>query len=172
MDKKKIYALLAVPAIFSFLIVSLVGCSPAMRKKFVREKKNPEQKTVIPVLDPIEYDNQLQSVKARYDYFYALLKVWHKDALTIFSGNHSVKQMTYTLRQIRLQLEELDKIIEGQPKEKIAEGIRRTEEIIAHYQKPEGFRNKDAIRRDIYLLKDDIIKPLDFESVKNYLRME
>ena len=150
--------------------ITLSGCSPAMRKKFVREKEKTEDESFVPVLDPVDYPNTLETVKTRYEYFYALLKVWQKDALTVLEDGPSDKQMTYILMQIRLELEELQKILTGESGQKAQNGLERVDHILAYYDKPEAFRSRDIIRRDIKNLGDAVIKPLEFESVKKDLR--
>ncbi|MEW5895122.1 MAG: hypothetical protein AB1650_05140 [Candidatus Omnitrophota bacterium] len=175
MDSKKtsrMLMLLAILAAGSLSIASINGCSPAMRKKFIRQKKKDVVSEVIPVLEPMDYENKMEDVKTRHDYFYALLKVWHKDALMLLEDEPSAKQMVYTLRQIRVQLEELDKIIDGKPDTVIGEGLKKVDEIMLSYERPEAFRNRDIIRKDIQDFRDDVIRLLDYESVKNYLRME
>ena len=157
-------------AVFFFTTVVIAGCSPAMRKKFVRQKKEEEDNSLIPVLEPIDYPNQLETVKTRYDYFYALLKVWHKDALTLIDDSHSDKQMTYAVRQMAVQLRELGKILDGRSQQKIINGIKAVEDVLAYYEKPAAFRSRDIIRKSLKRLTDSVIRPLDYEKIKGDLK--
>lgn len=145
------------------------GCSPAVRKKFVRQKKKEEDLSFVPVLDPVEYPNQIETVKTRYDYFYALLKVWQKDAATLIDDEYTDKQMVYTIRQMRVQLDELEKILTGTSRQKIRDGQKRVDEILAFFDQPKGFRNRSIIRKRIQKIRKVVINPLAFEYVKNDL---
>lgn len=149
----------------------LAGCSPAMRKKFVRQKNKTDESTeFIPVLEPIDYPNQLETGKTRYDYFYALLKVWHKDALMLINDDHTDKQIRYTITQMKLQLDELNKIFEGQAKQKVSESIKSVDSILAYYDMPVSFRNRDIIRKQLQRLRDSVMEPLAFENIKDDLK--
>ena len=162
-----------VSAVLCFVLIggALAGCSPAMRKKFVRQKKKMEEDDAfIPVLEPIDYPNTLETVKTRYDYFYALLKVWHKDALMLIDDEHTDKQIKYTITQIKIQLEELGKIFEGDAEEAALAGIIKVDEVLAYYDKPESFRNRDIIRKSLQRLTDSVIKPLSFENIRDDLK--
>jgi hypothetical protein len=159
----------AVGCIIFSIIVS--GCSPEMRKKFIRErKKDTNENMVMPVLDPEEYPNMLETTRTRYDYFYALLKVWQKDALALIDDRASDKQMRYALGQVAVQLQELTKIFDGPSRDVAQNGIQKVDEILVQYDKPEAFRNNDIIRRDIQRLADTVIKPLSPEAVLRDLK--
>lgn len=146
----------------------LVGCSSAMRKKFIRQKKKTDEEiNFVPILEPIDYPNQLETSKIRYDYFYALLKVWHKDALTLIDDEHTDKRIVYTITQMKVQLEELNKIfVDGATKEKTVEAVKAVELVLANYDNPPAFRNRDIIRRQLQRLMNAMIKPLSFENIK------
>ncbi len=90
----------------------------------------------------------------------------------MLDDEHSTKAMVYTLRQIRIQLEELDKLIDGKPQKVIDDGLNRAEAILATYDKPEAFRDRNILKKDVERLRDDVIEPLSFESIKDYLRIE
>ena len=171
MHKKTIRSWISVMMCCVICGITLSACSPEMRKKFIRKKaKTDEEDSFIPVLDPVDYPNTLETVKSRYEYFYALLKVWQKDALTVLDDEPTDKRMTYILVQLRLQLEELQKILTGNSAQTVADGLRHVDHILAYYEQPESFRNRDVIRRDIQRLSDTVIKPLQFETVKDDLR--
>ncbi|HSV43714.1 MAG TPA: hypothetical protein VLJ10_04085 [Candidatus Bathyarchaeia archaeon] len=171
MINKRYQMVSVVIVVFCLAAVTLLGCSPAMRKKFVREKKKAHvDDAVIPVLEPEDYPNELETSKTRYDYFYALLKVWHKDALTVLEDNPSDKQMVYVFNQMVLQLEELSKLFTGTTAEKVAAGLTEVRGLMTEYEKPVQFRNQDVIRKKIQRLRERVIEPLSEESVKDDLK--
>lgn len=150
--------------------VLLQGCSPAMRKKFVRQKnKSDEDIEFVPVLEPVDYPNMLETSKTRYEYFYALLKVWHKDALILIDDEHSDKQIIYTITQIKLQLEELNRILTGKAQQIVVNGIEAVDEILAYYDNPPAFRNQAIIRKQLQRLSDSAIRRLVYEDIKGDL---
>jgi len=171
MINKRYQVVSVVLVVFCLAAVTLLGCSPAMRKKFVREKKKADvEDTVIPVLEPEEYPNELETSKTRYEYFYALFKVWHKDALTVLDDNPSDKQMVYIFNQMALQLEELSKLFTGTTAEKVAAGLTEVRGLLAEYEKPIQLRNQDIIRKKIQRLRESVIEPLSEESIKDDLK--
>jgi len=159
-------------AVWGILILGLilvVGCSPAMRKKFIRQNDNKEEDVIIPVLEPLEYENELQSVKTRYHYFYALLKVWLKDAVALVDDHVSDKQVVYTISQITLQLSELSNMLTGASRQTALDGISSVEKILAYYDQPASFRNKDIVRRSLQRLTESVVRPLEYDLVKGDL---
>ncbi len=150
--------------------MAVSGCSPEMRKKFVRKKKKADDSSFVPVLEPVEYANQLKTLKTRYDYFYALLKVWHKDILVLIDDEYSDKQMVYTITQMKIQLQELDKMVVGKSQEVIQRGIDEVNRILAFYDQPQAFRNRDIIRKSVQRCQKTIIKPLAYEKIQQDLK--
>jgi len=151
------------------LLIVITGCSPAMRKKFIRQKENSQEGMVLPVLEPLEYENQLETIKTRYHYFYALLKVWQKDAIALVDDHVSDKQIVYTISQMALQLTELSEMLTGSSRQTALDGIASVEKVLAYYDQPVSFRNKDVIRQSLQRLTDSVVRPLEYEAVKGDL---
>ena len=147
------------------------GCSPEMRKKFIRERKSGTgQNTVMPVLEPVEYPDALETAKMRYDYFFALLKVWQKDALMLIDDGASDRQIRYALGQIKLQLQELEKLFDDESRTTAQEGIQKVDDILAQYDQPASLRNAGMVRRDVERLRETVIKPLSSETALRHFK--
>lgn len=159
-------------AVCCFLMGAIVfGCSPAMRKKFIRERKEPQnQDAVVPILEPTEYANAIETVRARYDYFYALLRVWHKDAVILAEEGASDRQMRYTLDQMKMQLQELMVMLGGASRQTAERGMGELADLLKEYDRPVSLRNSSMMLGNIQKLTDTVIQPLAFDHVQTDLR--
>ena len=105
------------------LIFIASGCEP-LRKKFTRQKKKDEsQSAFIPVLDPVDYPDKVETPEESYRHYFSLWQVWDKDFMMRLQENSSDKKINFTFNQVLLQLTEMEKLLTGEKQQKIREYI-------------------------------------------------
>ena len=140
-------------AIIKLLLVLFVmtvsGCEP-LRKKFTRHKKKDEsQSQVIPVLDPIDYPNAVESPEASYRQYFSLWQVWDKELVMRIGEHASDKKISFTFNQLLLQLTEMEKLLSGEKRQKLKEYIMQLSALQKDLDEPAGVRNDNLIQRKI-----------------------
>ena len=64
-------------------------------------------------------------------------------------GNGSEKKITYLLNQIRVQFEEMDKVLTGEPQKLLMQYTAKIQGIQGEMTKPPSIRNNYGIKRKI-----------------------
>ena len=128
----------------------LNGCTP-LRKKFVRKKKEDRQtdQRFIPVLDPVDYPEKVQSVEENYKYHYSLWKVWNKDLIQVLSRDGSEKRQKYLLSQSIEQLKEMQNSINDRKLTEFGGLLTELESVRQEYTRPPSMRNKFLMKSKI-----------------------
>lgn len=141
-----------------FLILNLLcvvtvfssGCEP-LRKKFTRKKKGEQKQEVIPVLIPIDYPPSTHSAKERYQYHYALWRVWDKELMQTMDKKYSDKKQRYLLEQIIVQLNEMKKWITSEKQSPLEALIRDFQQIQDQMAEPSPLRNRFSLKKKLEL---------------------
>src|SRR3989338_8775878 len=122
--KKSVVAQMAVGSVLVLLVAMLSGCEP-LRKKFTRQKKKDQSQSsqFIPVLDPLDYPDKVQTPEEKYRHSFSLWQVWHKELMMRLEEQASDKKINYTFNQVMVQLTEMEKLLTGEKQEKLGEYI-------------------------------------------------
>ncbi len=158
--------------IFSVFIavvgVTSINCT-SLKKKFVRQKKGGDrQDKFIPVLEPVDYSVEEQSMQKKYAALYSLWKIWQRDLLEDIDRDRNEKNQKYLLGEITSSLEKMQGLlVEGKHAE-LQLTIEGYLEIKAEYAKPSNFRQKTSIKRQV----DGLGKTLRLEYSPRLLREE
>lgn len=140
----------------NFVIVLLViavaltaGCEP-LRKKFSRKKKKVEETAEsLPILDPVDYPDKIETPDVLYKKQYSLWRVWHKDLVRIFEDNGNEKRLTYTVDQMLEQMAGMEKFLTGESKTRFSALIADIKTLREEFGKPAALRNKAALTTKI-----------------------
>ena len=153
------------------LSVSLIagGCEP-LRKKFTRQKKkDQETSATIPILEPIDYPEQIHSPSGDYKQHYSLWQVWQREFLNSLDDASSVKQELFDLVQLIAQLQEMQKLLTPEKSSKLSVVIAQFESLKEAVAQPGPFRNITNIKLKAELLGKQIREEYRFNRVKDSL---
>jgi len=135
----------------SIFILTTLSCQP-LRRKFTRKKKKDRHgPQFIPVLDPIDYADKVQSSEERYRYHYSLWKVWEKDLLSFIEAKGSDKKQKYLLEQLINQLEEMNKWLVEEKQKELRDIIKEYINLRKVYTRPNSMRNIYSLKRKLRL---------------------
>ncbi|MBF0521648.1 MAG: hypothetical protein HQL24_01180 [Candidatus Omnitrophica bacterium] len=128
--------------------LSLSGCE-TLRKKFTRKKKEDEESTVMPILEPIEYPANKESSQEKYTYHYSLWKGWYKDLVAALDDNENDKRVKYLLTETMTQLEEMTKLLKGEKQALLTESMKDWVTIEKEFDAPSALRNTSRIKQKL-----------------------
>ena len=148
--RQRTFPLLVWTVFFCVLTFSLGGCS-TLRRKFVRKKK--EDKAVsqkfVPVLEPIDYPDNVYSPLDKYQKYYSLWRVWERDLLQAVKAKESDKRQKYLLVQTIEQLEGMAGLLTEAKKVEFLPVVEDLREVGDVYDKPAFMRNTFSIQKKI-----------------------
>ena len=124
------------------------GCAP-LKKKFIRQKKKDKAEAFIPVLDPVDYPAPVYSAKKKYAYHYSLWRVWSRDLLQAFGRDSNKKNQKYLLGQIKIQMEEMKKLISVDKKKELDVLVGEIDVIEGVLNKPVSSYNNRSIKKKL-----------------------
>ncbi|MFP4472812.1 MAG: hypothetical protein ACLFPX_02940 [Candidatus Omnitrophota bacterium] len=161
--------LTAVLLLLSFTLL-LAGCTPAMRKKFIRKKKaEQEADQVIPVLDPVDYPAPSFDPQKAYQRAHNLARVWYKDLVTAYDEGGSDKRVRGQLEQIRVQLENLRSLLIPGARAEVQQALDVIGDIRAEISRPEAMRTRSVMKRKMRNLDEMIRYDLAYKKMKDSL---
>jgi len=151
------------------LIFIASGCEP-LRKKFTRQKKKDEsQSAFIPVLDPVDYPDKVETPEESYRHYFSLWQVWDKDFMMRLQENSSDKKINFTFNQVLLQLTEMEKLLTGEKQQKIREYIGQLTALGQDLKQPAQIRNSSLIQRKVEHIGKDLRIGFRFKDVQGSL---
>ena len=155
------------PFVFSFLAT---GCEP-LRKKFTRKKKEEKKETeFVPVLEPQEYPTPVFNPQTEYSRRYNLWKVWYDDFMAGLDENGTNKRQAYIVGQLMAQLEEMEKLLKGQPQGQIHQYKDTLNEVNKLLSLPVPLRNISLIKTKISVINSKIQNNLRPQQIKDSLQ--
>lgn len=144
------------------------GCEP-LRKKFTRKKKDAQAIEVLPVLEPIDYPDKVETPQMLLKHHYGLWQVWFGEVERDMSEGSTDKRMAYNLNQLSIQLEELQKIFSGEQKKQLEAYALRLARIQAEFTKPQALWNVSTLETDLRLLDKDFRKHFRPQVAEEFL---
>ncbi len=137
-------------------VAASTGCEP-LRKKFSRKKKKVEETAEsLPILDPVDYPDKIETPDVLYKKQYSLWRVWHKDLARIFEDNGNEKRLTYTIDQMLEQMAGMEKLLTGENKTRFSALIADLKTLREEFEKPAALRNKAALTTKIMRLEKEM----------------
>lgn len=166
-SSEKFYVFLITTLLVTIFVTS--GCEP-LRKKFTRKKKKDLRATeLIPILDPVDYPAKLQTPGDIYRHHYSLWQVWQRDLIGVLEEKGSDKKITYLLNQILVQMEEMGKVLTGEPQKLLTQYIAKMQRIQEEITKPSAIRNNYGIKRKVDLIGKQVRQNLKFKKIEESL---
>ncbi len=170
MIHKTVFTRRAVLGLALVLMVSIVfgGCA-SVHRKFTRKKKNVQDDEVIPVLNPIDYPPPVFTSMDRYQQFYDLFKIWHKDIITVLDDGPSDKQILYKFSQMAVQLEGMKGLLQGAALDRLNAALDEYGKVVGIYEKSAAFRSEMEIKSRVKNLGEIVVDDLKPDLVKKDL---
>jgi len=154
--------------LLSIFMVTSFGCEP-LRKKFTRKKKEDKvSQGFIPVLDPIEYDRKRVSSKEKYAYHFSMWRIWQRELSQVLETDSNDKRQRYLIAQLVIQMEEMDKWVEGATKDRVNEYLGELREINKELDRPAELQNKISIERKLTRISSKVRNNLNPKKEQNY----
>lgn len=152
------------------LVFSTSGCEP-LRKKFTRQKKKDASQSsqFIPVLDPIDYPDKVESPEESYRHYFSLWQVWDKELVMRIQEHASDKKINFTFNQFLVQLTEMEKLLSGEKRQKLNEYIAQLSGLQKDLGQPAGVRNDSVIQRKIERIGKNLREGFRFKDVQESL---
>ncbi|MCK5215788.1 MAG: hypothetical protein KAR05_10615 [Candidatus Omnitrophica bacterium] len=148
-------SMVALIVLVGCMSLMLSGCEP-LRKKFVRKKKKGREKEVLPILEPIDYVAKKESSPEIYRKYYAMRKVWHKDLLMALEEGGRDKHVLYVIDKEIMLLVDMKNLLQEAKQKGIEAQIQKLRKIEADLNRPEAFRNQDAMLKNLIRIDRDI----------------
>jgi hypothetical protein len=142
------------------------GCEP-LRKKFTRQKKEgAEGVEMMPILDPIDYPEPVKNTANLYRQHYSLWQVWLRDFSTAMQEGYADKKIIYDLNQMIIQLQEMQKLVEGD-KQVLLKGYEgRLEKIKGRFADPSGMRNNAQLQQNVESVGKEMRQNFRFQAIE------
>jgi hypothetical protein len=142
--------ILAALILVFFTVTVTTGCE-SLRKKFTRKKKTGEESEgVMPLLEPVDYPEKVETSATLYQRYYSLWQVWYKEfVVTMEEGGGSDKRALYDLNQLLTQLGDMQKIVIGEKQKQLAQHYTAVEGVIKKYNQPAPVRNTPVLKSTI-----------------------
>jgi hypothetical protein len=167
--KSRIIDLTAKLLLVFFVATLTSGCEP-LRKKFVRQKKKDgESAEFIPVLDPVDYPNKVESTAEAYRRFYSLWQVWDKELVMRVEEQASDKKIGFTFNQVLVQMNEMEKLLTGEKQKKLGTYIDQFGLLQKDLQQPVEFRNNGLIKQKLERIDENFREEFRFKQVEGSL---
>lgn len=154
------------------LSLSLSSCQP-LRKKFTRKKKEKKEQ-FIPILDPVDYEQNVVSPKERYSYHYSLWQVWARDFINTMDAQHggiikvNDKKLDYLLSQMIVQLEEMKKWLIEEKQLELSGYVDKLHVVQEELRKPSALRKPRSIMKNVDRNTRDIKRAFKPKVVEEY----
>jgi len=139
------------------IITTLGGCEP-LRKKFIRKKKGDKQeKEFVPVLDPIDYPDRIETPEQKYAQHYSLWRAWVKDLLLEFGEERrNDKRIIYDLNRIWMHLDEMQKRLMKEKQKKLQDYMRSIQRMLDEMNQTQRLRNNYGMRSKVLRMEKDL----------------
>lgn len=157
----------AVALIVLVCCFEVTGCEP-LRKKFIRQKKE-QTREVIPVLEPIDYPEKVETAEEIFVRHIGLWRVWQKEAMTDISEGSSDKRIRDDLSRMQTSLERMKELLNADRQQLVQTYIDRLGKVQSAIGRPAQFRNRSTLLQDLRILDKDVRANLKFETVKDEL---
>ncbi len=172
-NKNSWILLLKIKSIFTILFIFMClvssGCEP-LRKKFTRKKKQEQTSDVVPILEPIDYPRLVETSESQYRYHYSLWQIWHRDFLNwLEEKKENDKKAVYILNQMIVQMEEMQKFIQGEKRTIFSQYIQQVKEVLQEFEKPRPVRNYPNIQYKISSIGKQVRKDFKIDQMKDNL---
>ena len=149
--------------------VLLAGCSPGMKSKFLRKRKNakppqailalqPDQKAVLPAAD-------------RYREHYAFWKSWHADLLN-FYGQIQKRDVAYLTGAVG-ELRAMQRVLSGPPADSLGKILTELTDLEQEWKNATGpWAPAASTRSRLEQLQRQIQKKFHYSEVKEFIAQE
>ncbi|MBF0479262.1 MAG: hypothetical protein HQL26_07240 [Candidatus Omnitrophica bacterium] len=148
------------------ICLTCAGCE-TLKKKFVRSKKEAQENTVEPILDPVDYPAKVVSAREQYLHYYSLYQVWSKEMTQNFEGGMDLKRQKYLCSQIIQQLIAMKDLLSAPKKDGLGGVIVKLEKNIAQLDDPIAMSNIHSVEmnfeRNFRAIREGY-KPKDVEK--------
>jgi hypothetical protein len=95
------------------LVMSLTLSScDSLRRKFIRQRKEPQEQTQAPVLVPEEYATPQTSPEMNYKEHYALIKAWYHDLWTAIDDKNTSRYTHYIITQVTGHIAQMKDLVD------------------------------------------------------------
>lgn len=150
-------------------VAASAGCEP-LRKKFSRKKKKVEETAEsLPILDPVDYPDKIETPDVLYKKQYSLWRVWHKDLVRIFEENGNEKRIFYTIDQMLEQMTGMERLLTGEAAARLSSLIADLKALRSEFEKPAGLRNKAALATKIGALEKEMRRHFRVDKISSSL---
>lgn len=150
-------------------LLTAAGCEP-LRKKFVRKKKEGTQSSeVVPILDPIDYPDKVETVGSAYQQRYALWGMWQKELLTDFEDRAADKKIRFDFDKSLAPLAEMHRLLTGETQESLGRLLENLRDIRRQMEAPSSRRDDASLRRRIDKAGRAVKKDFKYEKVQDAL---
>ena len=149
-QSKSISFQVSLALVFVTFLLTSSGCEP-FRKKFTRQKKKDESPTsqFVPVLDPVDYPDKVESPPELYRHHFSLWQVWDRELIMRIEEHASNKKINDTVDQSLTQLTEMQKLLTGEKQKKLSEYVAQLNALKKDLEQPAAVRNDNSIQRKI-----------------------
>ena len=145
------------------------GCTP-LRKKFIRQKKKDQETSeIVPILEPIDYPDVIHTAVEDYKQRYALSHVWHREFLNALEEDSNLKQELYSLDQLIVQLQQMQKLLVPEKSSKLSTLITQFETLKEDLAVPRFFNNTTNVKLKAELLEKQFRENYRLNRVKEFL---
>ena len=160
---------IVVTLLLVLFVLSANGCEP-LRKKFTRQKKKDEsQSQVIPILDPIDYPDAVESPEASYRQYFSLWQVWDKELAMRIGEHASDKKISVTFNQFLVQLMAMEKLLTGEKQQKLNQYITQLSALQKDLGQPAAIRNDGIIQSKIERIGKNVREGFRLKNVQGSL---
>ena len=153
------------------LAVLMSGCE-SLRRKFTRKKKEGQEVTEVPVLEPIEYPAKIYTPQDVYKKHYTLWKAWYKELLENLSPETGQKRQLYLLNQIVANLKEIQKLLPEEKQGELKSSLDRLKKFESDIREPVPVRSLSSWKTELESIEKAIKKEYTFSKVQNNLKPE
>ena len=153
-----------------FCAGSFTGCA-SLRKKFTRVPRNPKATDdFIPVLQPEEYKNVVETPRQVYGGHYSMVKIYFKDLWDVLERRDSTaKREKYIFTELLSHFDAMAVLLSEEKKSEAAALRARVQAVLKEYDKPDGLRRYDIIRNDMHQVEREIYKGFKPDAVAKAL---
>ncbi|MFH1360086.1 MAG: hypothetical protein ABIJ41_03505 [Candidatus Omnitrophota bacterium] len=167
--KQKIFPnVCLIVSLFVFLMTES-GCEP-LRKKFTRQKKKTEVQQEVPILEPIEYPENIKSPQDTYQHHFNLWRVWHKELIGSMTENESRKRRLYFMEQVVINLEMMRDLLKGEKKDALIACLKKIQLIEQQLQSSMIAQNFSSLRRQLESLEKKIRDEFALKSIEESIQ--
>ncbi|MDP2654013.1 MAG: hypothetical protein Q8Q08_08285 [Candidatus Omnitrophota bacterium] len=152
------------------VLMTAAGCEP-LRKKFVRKKKadQSQREELQPILDPIDYPDQMATPAELYRQHFAFWQVWSRDLLTDLEEGASDKRILFALAKVRVEVEEMGKLLTGSKQQSLARLGEQLAGVENDLKFSSAVRGRETIKRELESIGRAVREGFRFADVENSL---